>query len=200
MATQYLTAADTAKLVRKALKEAFPDMKFSVRSHTYSGGASLTVAWTDGPNIKQVEAVTCRFQGSYFDGQIDYKGSIYHLVGGVPVSFGADSIHCRRSFSDAAIEQGIDRIFRKYPLNFREAGIAKPTIEEFRSGRLWATSIPFLSSHCGDSLQGEINAAINHHSDRLRGKESPTAQSVFVTHDDGYSRQCGSGYSAVSVH
>lgn len=84
MTTQYLTAADTAKLVRKALKEAFPDMKFSVRSHTYSGGASLTVAWTDGPNIKQVEAVTCRFQGSYFDGQIDYKGSIYHLVGASP--------------------------------------------------------------------------------------------------------------------
>lgn len=198
MTTRYITAAETAKLVRKALKESFPDVKFSVRSHNYSGGASLTVAWTDGPNIKQVESVTCRFQGSYFDGQFDYKGAIYHLMHGEPVSFCVDSIRSSRLFSDAAIEQGIDRVFRKYTQNFREAGIAKPTIEAFRSGSLWATALPFLVN-AGDSLQGEINAEINHYSDRLRGLESPTAQSVFVTHDDGYSRQCGSGYSAVNI-
>ena len=43
MTTRYLTCAETAKLVRKALKEAFPDVKFSVRSNVYSGGASLSV-------------------------------------------------------------------------------------------------------------------------------------------------------------
>lgn len=32
MTTRYLTCAETAKLVRKALKEAFPDVKFSVEA------------------------------------------------------------------------------------------------------------------------------------------------------------------------
>ncbi|WP_180273430.1 LPD29 domain-containing protein [Pseudomonas amygdali] len=35
MTTRYLTCAETAKLVRKSLKEAFPDAKFSVRGNTY---------------------------------------------------------------------------------------------------------------------------------------------------------------------
>lgn len=43
MATKYLSCAETAKLIRQALKEAFPDMKFGVRSKTYSGGASIDV-------------------------------------------------------------------------------------------------------------------------------------------------------------
>ncbi|WP_338423309.1 LPD29 domain-containing protein, partial [Xylella fastidiosa] len=49
MATKYLTCAETAKLVRKALKESFPDIKFSVKSSNYSGGASIRVSWIDGP-------------------------------------------------------------------------------------------------------------------------------------------------------
>ena len=38
---EYLTCAETAKLVRSALKAAFPGVKFSVCSSTYSGGASI---------------------------------------------------------------------------------------------------------------------------------------------------------------
>lgn len=199
MTTKHLTCADTAKLVRKALKESFPDVRFSVRSHTYSMGASITVAWNDGPNAKQVEAVTCRFQASYFDGGIDYKGSIYHMMHGETVSFGADSINACRTVSDAAVEQAIDRVYRNLRDNFREAGVAKPTVEAFRAGQLWATVLPSYHLNAGDSLQSEICASINRHSDRLRGLVSQTAQSVFVTHDDGYSRQCGSGYSAVTI-
>lgn len=38
--TQYMTTAETAKMVRRALGEAFPGVKFSVRSKTYAGGSS----------------------------------------------------------------------------------------------------------------------------------------------------------------
>jgi hypothetical protein len=48
--SQYLSCAETAKLVRKVLKTAFQGVKFSVRSDTYSGGASIDIRWTDGPN------------------------------------------------------------------------------------------------------------------------------------------------------
>ncbi|WP_449106813.1 LPD29 domain-containing protein [Pseudomonas mohnii] len=199
MTTRYLTCAETAKLVRKALKEAFPDVKFSVRSNVYSGGASLSVSWTDGPNIKQVESVTCRFQASYFDGGIDYKGSIYHMMHGETVSFGADFINTQRAASDFAVEQAIDRVYRNLRGNFTEAGMQKPTVEDFRSGKLWTAILPGYHNYGGESVQSDINAVLNRSSDRLRGRVSATAQCVFVTHDDGYSRQCGSGFSAVTI-
>lgn len=49
MKVDYLSAADTAKLVRVALKRSFPGTRFSVRSKTYSGGASIDVSWMDPP-------------------------------------------------------------------------------------------------------------------------------------------------------
>lgn len=47
MSREYISCADTAKLIRQAIKEAFPGVKFSVRSSVYSGGASITVEWLD---------------------------------------------------------------------------------------------------------------------------------------------------------
>lgn len=70
---RYLSCADTAKLIRKALKKAFPDARFSVRSDTYSGGASIRVAWIDGPTEKAVKGVTDPFASAGFDGMIDLK-------------------------------------------------------------------------------------------------------------------------------
>lgn len=78
--SDYLTCAETAKLVRKALKEAFPGQKFSVRSSTYSMGASIRVGWTDGPQTADVDRVVGCFAGSGFDGMIDLKTSNSHWL------------------------------------------------------------------------------------------------------------------------
>lgn len=99
--TNYQKCSETAKLVRRALKEAFPTIKFSVRSDTYAGGASIDVNWTDGPATEDVEAVAKRFQGGYFDGMTDYKGGRVHSMNGQEVHFGADFIFCHRAISDA---------------------------------------------------------------------------------------------------
>ena len=69
--TEYLTCAETAKLIRKQLKQHFPGVKFSVRSATYSGGASIDIYWTDGPTEAQVSPITSPFAGGRFDGMID---------------------------------------------------------------------------------------------------------------------------------
>jgi hypothetical protein len=69
----YISPADTAKLVRKALKREFPGVKFSVRTSTYAGGASIDVSWTDGPTTKQVDPVIGAYEGADFDGMIDLK-------------------------------------------------------------------------------------------------------------------------------
>ena len=68
---EYIDTADQAKLIRQALKKAFPGVKFSVRTSRYAGGSSVHVGWTDGPTSSQVEAVAGAYKGGGFDGMID---------------------------------------------------------------------------------------------------------------------------------
>lgn len=105
MEKNYLTCADTAKLLRTALKNAFPGVKFSVRSDTYSGGASIRVRWTDGPFTKDVDAIAQRYAGATFDGSIDlkeYHTDLVHFEGEeMPrlVRFGSDFVFTDRDIS-----------------------------------------------------------------------------------------------------
>jgi hypothetical protein len=111
---RYLSCAETAKLIRKALKEAFPEVKFSVRSSVYAGGASINVDWTEGPTTKQVERVAKTFAGAYFDGMTDYKGGYSCAIDGEPVSFGADFVFCERHASEEKMTKATD-IFARAP-------------------------------------------------------------------------------------
>jgi hypothetical protein len=100
-AREYMTCAESAKMLRKALAARFPGVKFSVRSKTYSGGASINVSWTGGPCGREVERITCRYEGADFDGMIDLKTSKDALLS-LPdgslkrVRFGSDYIFCQR--------------------------------------------------------------------------------------------------------
>ena len=79
----HIGVADTARLIRKALKENFPDTKFSVRSEKYSGGASINVTYNGsggGPIREDVESITSFFKSSGFDGMIDMAYSKYHYL------------------------------------------------------------------------------------------------------------------------
>ncbi len=127
--TRYLTCAETAKLVRAELAKHFPGVKFSVRSQSYSGGASITVSWTDGPRASLVDPILNCFEGRSFDGMNDlassqeswllpdgsadlayrpdsYGGSIPGFVSDAPhpnaelVHFGAHYVHSARHVSD----------------------------------------------------------------------------------------------------
>ncbi len=62
---------ETAKIIRAALKAAFPETKFSVRCQFYSCGQHIEVSYTDGPPAKAVEAITNQFYGTGFDGMTD---------------------------------------------------------------------------------------------------------------------------------
>ncbi len=185
----YLSCADTAKLIRSALKEAFPGIKFSVRSHTYSGGSSINVSWTDGPNNAQVEYIADSFSGSYFDGSIDYKGSVYHLTAdGKQVSMGTDFVFCNRNYTDATTQRAIDSIKRHYAGNLKDYAGPAVTIEEFNKGGLRSAYID--SHHYNYSISDLINQTRAKASDRLKICKSKTANYYFVSHDDGYSQSC----------
>jgi hypothetical protein len=90
---KYLTAAETAKLIRAALKAAFPGVKFSIRSESYSLGASIYVRWTGEPTNTAVRAIVNPFQGSDFDGMTDSTTPRPPTrIDGDLVHFGADYI------------------------------------------------------------------------------------------------------------
>lgn len=199
MPRKYLSCADTAKLVRKSLKEAFPGVKFSVRSSTYSMGAEIHVRWIDGPNVRQVEDVVGIFSGSYFDSSIDYRGGVFHMLDGEQVRFGCDGVDTHRDHSDEAVARAIARVYRELGEHFERHGRAMPTVEQYRRGELWNMTFPDVHTNGLESVQADVNKALGKHSDRLKVEKSNTAARVFITHDDGYSRDCGAGISAVPV-
>ena len=116
---RYISVTETAKLVRKSLKHNFPAYKFSVRSKSYSGGASIDVDWTDGPTVPDVDKVIKRFEGASFDGMIDLKSHhdsvLSHEDGTTEeVSYAADYVFSHRSFSDEVEAKIIAGIEEKY--------------------------------------------------------------------------------------
>lgn len=105
--TRSYDTAQTAELIRQALKKEFPTTKFSVRSSTFAGGSSVDVSYTDGPRDKQVEEVTNRFKSGHFNSMediyeydsdkplVDETGQLYYA------SYGAKYISVHRSYSEA---------------------------------------------------------------------------------------------------
>ena len=69
-------AAQCAAMIRKELKQAFPNVKFSVTSDTFSMGDAVRIRWEDGPKVEAVDAITGKYQYGHFDGMIDmYENS-----------------------------------------------------------------------------------------------------------------------------
>lgn len=123
MTRKYLSCAETAKLVRQALKESFPGVTFGVRSKTYSGGASITVHWIDGPTSGQVDAVAKRFEGASFDGMIDLKSYHDGMLDGQRVHFGADYVFTERKHSAEAMRRALDIIGAKWGIDTKGVGL-----------------------------------------------------------------------------
>lgn len=181
--TKYLSCAETAKLLRQALKEAFPGTKFSVQSKTYSGGASITVKWTDGPTSAQVGKIAAPFEGAYFDGMIDYKGTRYATLNGEPVRFGADFIFTSPGFSDGLLQAAITTISNHY------GGNEPITVEQWRKG---AGLYWFNSGGCdlGQAVhlwlcgRSEFDGLVPYQG--IEPKASATLAAIGFAGDDGY--------------
>jgi hypothetical protein len=188
--SKHLSCADTAKLIRQALKEAFAGVKFTVRSSTYSGGASINIGWTDGPNAAQVEAVAKRFSGAYFDGQQDYKGCTFAMLDGQVVRFGADFVFCNRTHSADQIGKACASVARRFGMAF------VPTAFDFKTGRLHEI-YPGASSW-GTSVGQLVREVLAKRSDRLSVGHSKTAARVIYLGNDGHSKVAALAEEAVA--
>lgn len=114
MSTSYVSPADTAKLVRKALRAAFPGSTFFVRTSVYSGGASVDVRWTDGPTTRQVRRVVSEYEGATFDGMRDLMEYRDAVVNDHRVHFGADFIHTHRNYSEETYRAAAERVCTRW--------------------------------------------------------------------------------------
>jgi len=64
-------AAACADAIRAELKEVFKGVKFSVKSDTFANGDAVRISWSDGPTTKEVDRITGKYSGGYFDGMQD---------------------------------------------------------------------------------------------------------------------------------
>ena len=131
------TCAIAAKNIRIELKRAFPGIKFSVKSKSYSGGDSITVTWIDGPTSAEVGEITCKYQAGSLDGMTDcynYEHSMWK------VSFGdAKYIFTDRDYSDDFLTEIIKNIACKW----HDGEL--PTVNDFHKGNLLSIC---PSRHC----------------------------------------------------
>lgn len=93
-----------AKNIKKELAKAFPNIKFSVRSSSYSGGDSIDVHWDMGPTSKEVDAIIGKYQEGSFDGMNDLytydSDRAFTKANG-----GAKYVHSHRGYDQALYEQ-----------------------------------------------------------------------------------------------
>jgi hypothetical protein len=167
-----VTCAQTAQLVRKALKESFPGVTFSVTSRTYSMGAHIVVDWIDGPNESQVERITTKFRGSRFDGMSETTQHYSHTLDGKPVSFINSGASLRRDYSDAQIEAALQRIlptFKKDTGREATGGVAA-----YRRGAFQSVAYPVMDEY----LHTVIARTLYNWTDRLEVCPSATVSRV----------------------
>ena len=91
METLEFTTTETAKLIRKELKNAFAGIKFSVTCDKYAGGASIWITYDKSTGISQdaVRAIADKFESQKFDGSTDSTSYVTSEIDGVPVRYGS---------------------------------------------------------------------------------------------------------------
>lgn len=128
-----------AKNARIELKIAFPGVKFSVKTSRFSGGDSMSVRWTDGPNSNQVSAIVDKYAAGHFNGMDD---SYSYTADAWNNAFGdAKYVQTSRDLSDKAIASAIRTFCARYAhtLGDMESTI---TVEGFKAGKLWNVHLP----------------------------------------------------------
>ncbi len=63
--------AEAAKAIRAELKKAFPSIKFTVRSQSYSMGDHVSIQYQNGVPTDKVDEIVKKYQYGNFDGMND---------------------------------------------------------------------------------------------------------------------------------
>jgi len=195
MTAKWIDVADTAKLIRKVLRESFPGVKFSVRIDRYAGGSSTRVTWTDGPTAKVVEDLLSVFEAAGFDGMQDLKFYKDSTLDGERVNFGGGYLFTTRHYSDELVQRAIDaQIAAGHALP--EAHYPQPTLDNWRAGRL-LSSYPADVGDCAAWNELIYRDAARRMNARHLPRPSPTRERVGVAPAEGWTGSERSGAEVI---
>lgn len=99
-----------ARAIRAELKKAFPGVKFSVRSDSYSMGDSVRISWTDGVTTDQVSEIADKYQYGHFNGMEDIYEYSNKNVDIPQTKF----VQVQRDISDEVYQQVFDLHLQHY--------------------------------------------------------------------------------------
>ena len=92
--------AEVAKLLRKELKEKFPEIKFTVRSRSFTGGNDVRINYINGVPADEIRKICHKYEAGSFDGMTDMYNYDYDKTGPT-----AKYIFVNRSISDDVWEK-----------------------------------------------------------------------------------------------
>lgn len=128
--------------LRILFKEAFPKVKFSIRTD-YN---SVRIEWTDGPTGREVDEIADKFKAGKFDGMTDsyeFKATPWGEVFGE-----AMYLFTSRNVSDVLLSTCLDKLWTCSLIEGNLKQCRKPDIESIRRGV--TDSVPNLDCTVGD--------------------------------------------------
>lgn len=70
--------AGAAAAIKEELTKAFPGIKFSCKSDSFSMGDSVHISWTDGATAAEIQAISGKYQYGHFNGMEDIYENTNH--------------------------------------------------------------------------------------------------------------------------
>lgn len=132
---------ETAKVIRKILKAAFPATAFSVKTARGSMVSSVDIRWTDGPTAALVDALVGCFEAGTFDGMTDsytYDSDTLLDVEGTKYRPGCRYVRTTRELSPTLARRCAEQVATYY-------GAPVPVIIEYVSQ--WTKEICWKLEH-----------------------------------------------------
>jgi hypothetical protein len=125
-----LSPKQTAIVIRKVLRKAFPAAKFSVTTSRGSMVSGVRIRWTDGPTVGAVDAIVGCFQAGHFDGMDDsykYDRNSFLNVNGVMFRPGTRYVTTTRDMSIGFARRCAEQVAKYW-------GASAPALEVNRWG------------------------------------------------------------------
>ncbi len=185
-----MTLIDTAQLVQKILREAFPASVFAVAAHTSGGSTLLDVSWTDGPREDQVARFVHPLQArrTATNGRV---ALVEHFTltpkGSQTVQLAADRISISRQHSDAAVQAALDTFEERYRERLAPDHRTLLTVAAYRAGELSGIELEGIhrmgATRIGACIQCDVDTLLADSTDVVGFPRSPTAAGLFVRRD-----------------
>lgn len=132
MAYTHTTPSDVAKLVRAELKQAFPGVKFYVKTTTTG---SIKISYVDGPTDSDVSDIAKKYEWGSFDGMHDMYVADKNKRGPA-----VNYVFVKREFSPEKIKIASDVIRKCFKIDKETDSLAGTSLYHRNSVSSWAQS------------------------------------------------------------